>query len=393
MFNRLKDKVKFKLAKILAPEIDKLLNIDPKIDEVDQKISSVTLYQIAPWYEENLWEPSVQIVLRDLCKPGDIVFDVGANFAGLTTVMSRMVGVNGIVCAFEASPRIIDKTQRNLVLNGCHNVQLFHTAVYHTSRQTVKIYAGDHLNDSIYSSSTQGSYHEVSTLALDDFIEYTQLTPNLLKLDIEEAEFDALQGMTKTLKTAKPHLILEAQREDFRCLNFLRDHGYIAIDLNSYQEITCIEDYPLGEGVRNNLYIHQDRRLESSYNPPFEFQFCASLSKKDFRKESSGSIYLAKTLILEKGRYLIDIDYQATGKKNDLWCGVRVKDKVILSYNAYSAYLAACYRDWIIDLPETSSITIYFEFLNGTQDQSLQVNSAQITRITNFNRSSIPLYI
>ena len=81
MLNKIKDKIKFKLADVLTPEVDKKLSID-------EKLSGVTLYGIAPWYQENLWEPTVQIALRDLCKPGDVVFDVGANFAGLTTVMS-----------------------------------------------------------------------------------------------------------------------------------------------------------------------------------------------------------------------------------------------------------------------------------------------------------------
>jgi hypothetical protein len=202
MFNQIKDKIKFKLAKIITPEIDKKLEINQRIsgleqqiialtqkltllDQIEQRVTNLSPFAIAPWYQENLWEPTVQIALRDLCKPGDIVFDVGANFAGLTTVMSRMVGAKGIVCAFEASPRIIDKTQRNLVLSGCNNVQLFHYAIYHTSGQTVKMYLGNHLNDSIYPENGDNSDYEVQTLALDDYIATTQHIPKHHKMDIE----------------------------------------------------------------------------------------------------------------------------------------------------------------------------------------------------------------
>ena len=168
MLQNIKDQIKFKLAKILTPEVDKKLKVNQRISTLeqeilelkqkltssiqknDQRITDLMSFGISPWYKENLWEPTVQIILRDLCKSGDIVFDVGANFAGLTTVMSRIVGPKGVVCAFEASPRIIDKTQRNLVLSGCNNVQLFHNAVCHTSGKRVKIFFGDHLNDSIY---------------------------------------------------------------------------------------------------------------------------------------------------------------------------------------------------------------------------------------------------
>jgi len=296
MFQNFKDQIKFKLAKILTPEVDKNLKIEQRLAVADDKIASVDLYGLAPWYQENFWEPTVQIALRDLCQPGDVVFDVGANFGGLTTVMSRMVGPKGVVCAFEASPRIIGRTQRNLVLSGCNNVQLFHTAVYHTSQKKVKIYLGSHLNDSIYSENGEESAYEVPTLALDDFIDRTKLVPNLLKMDIEGAEFDAIKGMTKTLTTVKPHLILEVQREDSDCLTFLREQGYIAIDLSAYREITCIDDYPLGEGVRNNIYIHRDRLAETPYQPPFEFKDYALLTQQDFIKNGDGSIFSEKPL-------------------------------------------------------------------------------------------------
>ncbi len=386
MINQLKDKLKFKLAKILAPEIDKKL-------AVEEKLSSVTLYGIAPWYQENLWEPPVQIVLRDLCKPGDIVFDVGANFAGLTTVMSRMVGPKGIVCAFEASPRIVDKTQRNLVLSGCNNVQLFHNAVYSKSHETVKIYLGSHLNDSIYSENGEGSTYEVKTIALDDFIEYTKLVPNLLKMDIEGAEFDALQGLEKTLVAAKPHLILEAQRNDTRCLDFLRNLGYIALDVNTYREVQSAEDYPVGADIRNNLYIHRDRLSETPYQLPFEFKSYTILTKEDFQQKADGSVYSEKTLVLSKGRYLIDWDFTAQGTQNDLMCGVKIGEKVIFRYHAFSQLLASSYRDWVINLSETSQIQLYFEFQHGTQDPTLTINGAKITQVTNFDPLPPALYV
>ncbi|MFM1842367.1 MAG: hypothetical protein RLZZ490_1103 [Cyanobacteriota bacterium] len=385
MLNKLKDKIKFKLADVLTPEVDKKLSID-------DKLNSVTLYGIAPWYQENLWEPTVQIALRDLCKPGDVVFDVGANFAGLTTVMSRLVGPRGVVCAFEASPRIVDKTQRNLVLSGCHNTQLFHQAVYHTSGETVKIYLGSHLNDSIYSEHGTGSTYEVKTIALDDFVGCTNLVPNLLKMDIEGAEFDALQGFEKTLKTAKPHLILETQREDTRCLDFLRNLGYIAIDLNTYQEVQTVEDYPVGVDIRNNLYIHGDRLSETLYKPPFTFEKQVSLTAGDFQQTSNGSAHLKQLINLPKGRYLIDMDFQAEGKNNDLMCGVTVNDKVIFRYHAYSQLLASSYRDWVINLPEAAAINLYFEFQHGTQDETLTIAGAKITRITDFDQQPAALY-
>src|SRR5258708_30491234 len=78
-----------------------------------------TTLQIPPFYDWNYWEPTVQLALRDLCRPGMVCFDVGANAGALSLVMSRLVGPRGVVCAFEASRRIVDKTHWNLVQAGC----------------------------------------------------------------------------------------------------------------------------------------------------------------------------------------------------------------------------------------------------------------------------------
>ncbi len=405
MITKIKEWIKYKLRQVVL-ESDKLTEsvnnvielrsykLNPELEELNQRLDKLDFFVTAPWYKENFWEPPVQIALRDLCQAGDIVFDVGANFGGLTTVMSRMVGVKGIVCAFEASPRIVDKCQQNLVLNSCHNVQLYHTAVYSESYQQVPIFLGNFLNDSIYNvNENKESDYKVNTVSLDDFISETGLIPNLVKMDIEEAEFDAVKGLINTLQTAKPHLILETQPHDTRCLDLLRENGYIAIDLNSYRDIKTPEDYPAGVGLRNNLYIHQDRIKETPYQPPFEFKSLPQLTGDDFQQTTPAITELKQPLTLEKGRYLIDMKFTADGRDNDMMCEVVADNKIIFRYHAYSNLLADSYRDWVINLDRTSKINIRFRFLNNTNDPTFSVQGAIISKITNFDHLKPQLFI
>ncbi len=409
MIKTLKQWLRARLAKALASEIEQelavnqnfknlYLSLNDKIWEARQAIEqnlaeNVYFYPVEPWYRDNYWEPNVQLALRDLCCLGDVVFDVGANFGGLTTVMSRLVGQEGVVCAFEASPRIIDKCQSNLVLNGCHNVQVFFAAVYRQSYQTVPIYLGTHLNDSIYATDADkiAAYH-VPTIALDDFVSYTGLVPNLVKMDIEGAEFDAVQGMLKTISTAKPHLILETQPHDNQCLNLLRDKGYIAIDLSTYQEINGSEDYPTGVTIANNLYIHQTRINQVIYQPPFKFIEVASLNQENFVTHEDHSISLKTPVKLEKGRYLIVVDFTAQGTDNELTCGIKVDSRIIFRYHAYSQLLAGSYRHWVVHLFEPASLNIYFQFLKETDDETLLVKGCKISEIQDFKDLKPPLY-
>lgn len=346
------------------------------------------------WYESNLWEPTVQIALRDLCRPGTVVFDVGANLGGLTTLISRLVGPKGAVCAFEASPRIVDKCQRNLNLNGCHNTQLYHVAVFHSSHQKVPIYAGSHLNDSIYADycAAEKPTFQVSTLKLDDFVEFTGLVPDLIKMDIEGAEYDAVMGLLQTLDRAQPHLILEQQPQDSRCLEALRDRGYVAIDLNCYREIGSAQDYPPGAGVRNTLFIHRDRLSETPYQPPFKFIEVATLNAEDFQSLETGSVAQKLPLKLEKGRYVIDVEMKAEGTDNEMMCGIKVEREVVFRYHTYTQFLASSYRDWVLNLKESSSVEFYFEFLNQTCDSTFVVKGAKVYRIKEFDRLKPWLY-
>ncbi len=146
----------------------------------------------------------VALAIRDHCRPGHVVFDVGCNAGGMALMMSRLVGPRGIVLAFEASPRIVDKTHYNLVKVVCHNVTLFHRAVWHSTGALVHMAAGSHLNDRIDADTTG---MPVRTVALDDLAEAGDFRPSFIKMDIEGAEFDALRGMPRLLADVRPVLV------------------------------------------------------------------------------------------------------------------------------------------------------------------------------------------
>src|SRR5215468_2917357 len=197
-------------------------------------VDPAATFPLSNWWEPSFWEHTVALAIRDHCRPGDVAFDVGANAGALALLMSRVVGPRGIVCAFEASPRIIDKTHYNLVKAGCHNVTLFHKAVWHTTGELLNIAAGTHLNDRIAAAATGMVARSV---ALDDFAAAGDFHPSFVKMDIEEAEFDALRGMPRLLREVRPVLVLEQSPADMRCHELLAAAGYSAVDLATYAPI------------------------------------------------------------------------------------------------------------------------------------------------------------
>lgn len=346
---------------------------------------------IPKFWERNYWEPTVQFPIRDYCRAGDVVFDVGANAGGLSMLMSRLVGPRGVVCAFEASPRIIEMTVSNLVSAGCSNVQVYHRAIYHTSHESVAIYAGSHLNDSLYPAETPkgGNFHTVQTLALDDFVEATGLVPKLIKMDIEGAEFDALQGMKRLLASAKPILILEQSPTDMRCHAFLTERGYAAVDLANYQRVRSPADFGSGVSVANILFVHasatDDPYLDDKPPEPV-----ASVPPPSFRRSAEGSYEIVTPVSLPAGRYLCRADFSAAGTDNEIFAGIDIDGAVALRYHTYTRFMADSYRDWVFALQKNSKVAPYLRFVKG-QDETLDWRGVEILRFPQFARLPRPI--
>ena len=237
------------------------------------------LSRIPNWWERSFWEPTVALAIRDHCRPGDVVFDVGANAGALSMLMSRLVGPRGIVCAFEASPRIVDKTHYNLVKAGCNNVTLFHKAVWHTSGARVNMAAGSHLNDRIEEAATGMS---VRTIALDDLANVGGFRPSFIKMDIEGAEYDALRGMTRLVREVRPVLIIEQSPNDMRCHSFLSELA-VAMDLASYEHIRSGADFRRSTSVANVLFVAQEAAGKNPYFDRSEPETIANLFSRPIR--------------------------------------------------------------------------------------------------------------
>jgi FkbM family methyltransferase len=340
---------------------------------------------IPKFWEKNYWEPTVQFPIRDYCRPGDVVFDVGANAGALSMLMSRLVGPRGTVCAFEASPRIVAITLDNLVSGGCSNVQLYHRAIYHTSHQSVAIYAGPHLNDSLYPTEVAkgDNFQTVETLALDDFADWCGLAPKLIKMDIEGAEFDALQGMKRLLANARPILILEQSPSDMRCHAFLSERGYAAIDLANYRRIRSTADFAGNVSVANILFVHASA-LDDPYLDQTPPQTIARIPASAFRS-SDGGFELAAPLTLPAGRYLCRADFSAAGTDNEIFAGIDVDGDVAVRYHTYTRFMADSYRDWVFALRRDSKVAPYLRFLKG-HDASLDWRGVELVRFPQFDR-------
>lgn len=169
--------------------------------------------------EKDYWlgsyETGLQTALRDLIQPGWTVYDVGANIGYITLLLARRVGTNGRVFAFEALPQNQARWQTNIALNNLQDrARLFRGAVTDLSGQAAFLLGpSDDMGKAQGSAGRALTYAEsilVPAITLDDFIYRDgNPLPQAIKMDIEGGEVLALRGMSRTLKAARPLILLE----------------------------------------------------------------------------------------------------------------------------------------------------------------------------------------
>jgi FkbM family methyltransferase len=149
-------------------------------------------------------------------RPGDVVFDIGAGIGAEMLLFSRLVGLSGRVVSVEAHPR----TYRRLIdlckVNELGNVTPLQVAVSDTDGAIVISDLEHHLHNTVL--EPEGSGIEVTVCRIDTLAgELGVQRIDLLKMNIEGAERQAIQGMGAVLANTR-HLCIS-------CHDFLADDG------------------------------------------------------------------------------------------------------------------------------------------------------------------------
>jgi FkbM family methyltransferase len=92
---------------------------------------------------EGSYEPETVALLREHVRPGNIVFDIGANEGVMSACAAALVGSDGCVVAIEPQSRLLDLLEINLALNSTGRYHVVHGAVsdHDNDRVTLSLHA------------------------------------------------------------------------------------------------------------------------------------------------------------------------------------------------------------------------------------------------------------
>lgn len=199
-------------------------------------------------------EKAVTLRLLSALEGIECFVDVGTNLGWYTCLAGKKLP-GGTVYGFEMDEYNYALLRKNLELNRCENVKIWHAAV--TDAPGSVTYTRSHrIPSPVYSLSygpqdgkrTREPEEEVhvESVTLDEFFERAGVTPDVIKIDVEGAEMKVLEGMrellekeTLTLFVEVPPLKLQQLGSSVpEVLSFLVDRGYKLSKIERAREAT-----------------------------------------------------------------------------------------------------------------------------------------------------------
>jgi len=187
------------------------------------------------------YEPVETRVIKELVNEGDIVVDAGANIGYYTVLMSKEVGPNGKVYAFEPGKECFDILAKNVKENNCNNVVLINKAISDKEGE-IKFYVNE--KDKASSSILEETKH----LGKEVIVKATTLDKEVIedvdfmKMDIEGAELGGLIGGKELLQNCGK-MVIEApeDRRDFKDIEQVLLENKYRIERLDEGNIFCIK--------------------------------------------------------------------------------------------------------------------------------------------------------
>jgi FkbM family methyltransferase len=155
-------------------------------------------------YYQGAAEPETAEFLKRALKPGMVFVDVGAHLGEYTVLAADILKGTGHVHAFEPRPDIFELLNRNVQLNHCRNVTVRPCALWHENGVCDFEVTPEPAISAVRSVAAMrrgAKLIKVQAVTLNDyFAKWDVAKPNLIKIDVEGAELNVLQGARTVLE-------------------------------------------------------------------------------------------------------------------------------------------------------------------------------------------------
>jgi FkbM family methyltransferase len=157
------------------------------------------------------YEPAVASFLQRSVRPGDVIFDVGANVGVYVLQLGRWTSGRSRIVAFEPNPAARSVLERHVAMNFlADSVLIVPSAVASEAGPRVLWASGEdgmaRLGQPNALLRSEANAQTVSVTTLDSFVAASGIEPRWVLMDVEGFEISALGGAKNLIKRMRGRL-------------------------------------------------------------------------------------------------------------------------------------------------------------------------------------------
>ncbi len=212
----------------------------------------------------NYEDPETVKTFLSWLKPDTVFYDLGANAGYFALLANRFIS-SGRIYSFEPSPAAQEIFQQHVKRNHSfisnNNIRLLPYALSDSEKQVefsndlVQQAGNTYITESSVFSNSE-DFLTIPCYSIDGLLKLKYDKPDIIKVDVEGAEYDVLKGAIETLKQYRPHILLATHDCHLpgvkdKCVQFLQQLGYQLHHTGNYnKQLAGLDDY---------IAIHESR--------------------------------------------------------------------------------------------------------------------------------------
>jgi FkbM family methyltransferase len=165
----------------------------------------------------------------------DVFVDIGSHVGKYAIATAKVVGEEGLVVAVEPHPETFKALQVNMKLNHLKNVVALNLAAWNRSCW-LKFKSGASSSEFSVDRTCYNNSLDVQAKRMDELIinDLKLWRVDWIKIDVERAEVEVLQGLEETLSRFEPKLIVEVWSKNMEMVKaLLKRHGFSMIAISN----------------------------------------------------------------------------------------------------------------------------------------------------------------
>ncbi len=187
-------------------------------------------------YEENLLN-AIMSFLKDMVnlKKFDLILDVGANIGNHSLYFSNF---SKQVFSYEPNPNTFELLKFNT--KNLSNINIYNIGISNKNENKFLNESNFNIGDSAIVSSDEKkdieknnkTLHEISSMKLDDLEHLSDEKISMIKIDVEQHEYEVMDGASKLIEKNQPVLIFEhnietSKKQTLKINKFIKEKGYV----------------------------------------------------------------------------------------------------------------------------------------------------------------------